>query len=53
MKILPFTHYLRIVRGIVHKGNSIGQILPNLWPITLFLVVSLSIGLKRYRSPLD
>ena len=52
-EILPLTHFLRIVRGIILKGNSLDQILPNLWPITLFLIVSLSIGLKRYRSTLD
>jgi len=52
-EILPLTHFLRIVRGIILKGNSFEQILPNLWPITLFLVVSLTIGLKRYRSTLD
>ncbi|HER63076.1 MAG TPA: ABC transporter permease [Desulfobacteraceae bacterium] len=52
-EILPLTHYLRIVRGIILKGNTFDQILPNLWPITLFLVVSLTIGLKRYRSTLD
>jgi ABC-2 type transport system permease protein len=52
-EILPLTHFLRIVRGIILKGNSLEQILPNLWPITLFLVVSLTIGLKRYRSTLD
>jgi len=52
-EMLPLTHYLRIVRGIILKGNSIAQILPNLWPITLFLIVSLTIGLKRYRSTLD
>jgi ABC-2 type transport system permease protein len=52
-EILPLTHYLRIVRGIILKGNTFDQVLPNLWPITLFLVVSLTIGLKRYRSTLD
>lgn len=52
-EMLPLTHYLRIVRGIVLKGNSIPQILPNLWPIGLFLLVALSIGLTRYRRTLD
>ena len=51
--LLPLTHYLRIVRGILLKGNTIEQIVPHLWPITLFLVVALTIGLKRYRSTLD
>jgi ABC-2 type transport system permease protein len=52
-EILPLTHYLRIVRGILLKGNSIEQILPHLWPICVFLVVALTIGLKRYRQTLD
>lgn len=52
-EILPLTHYLRIVRGILLKGNSFEQILPHLWPIMAFLVVALTIGLKRYRGPLD
>ena len=52
-EILPLTHYLRIVRGILLKGNDMAHILPNLWPIALFLLVALSIGLKRYRRTLD
>jgi ABC-2 type transport system permease protein len=52
-EMLPLTHYLRIVRGIILKGNGIPQILPNLWPIGVFLVVALSIGLTRYRRTLD
>ena len=51
--ILPLTHFLRIVRGILLKGNGLGQIWPELWPIVLFLVVMLSLGIKRYRQTLD
>jgi ABC-2 type transport system permease protein len=51
--ILPLTHFLRIVRGILLKGNGLTAILPELWPIALFLAVVLTIGLKRYRRTLD
>jgi len=51
--ILPLTHFLRIVRGILLKGNSFQQILPNLWPIAVFLIIALTIGLTRYRRTLD
>ncbi|GAB4337421.1 MAG: ABC transporter permease [Desulfobulbaceae bacterium] len=51
--VLPLTHYLRIVRGVLLKGNTLEQILPHLWPISLFLVVALTIGLTRYRRTLD
>jgi len=52
-EILPLTHYLRIVRGILLKGNGIHEILPNMWPMAIFLVVALSVGFKRYRRTLD
>jgi ABC-2 type transport system permease protein len=52
-EMLPLTHFLRIVRGILLKGNTIHQIMPNLWPIAVFLVIALAIGLTRYRRTLD
>ncbi len=50
---LPLTHFLRIVRGVLLKGNGFAEILPELWPILLFMTVALTIGLKRYRQTLD
>ena len=50
---LPLTHYLRVVRGILLKGNGLSEIAPDLWPIALFLVIMLTIGIKRYRQTLD
>lgn len=52
-EILPLTHYLRIVRGIVLKGNGLAEIAPQIWPIALFLLASLGLGLLRYRRTLD
>ena len=52
-EILPLTHYLRIVRGILLKGNGMAAIAPDLWPILLFFVVMLVLGIKRYRQTLD
>ncbi len=52
-EILPLTHFLRIVRGILLKGNGLAEILPELWPILLFIGVMLSLGIKRYRRTLD
>ena len=51
--ILPNTHYLRIVRGILLKGNGLTEIAPHLWPLLAFLVVAMAIGVKRYRQTLD
>jgi ABC-2 type transport system permease protein len=50
---LPLTHFLRIVRGILLKGSGPLEILPELWPIALFMAVAMIVGLKRYRQTLD
>jgi ABC-2 type transport system permease protein len=50
---LPITHFLRIVRGILLKGNGFTEILPEIWPIALFVAVSMTVGVKRYRQTLD
>ena len=52
-EILPLTHFLRIVRGILLKGNEAAEIVPNLWPIAVFLLVAAAVALKRYRETLD
>jgi ABC-2 type transport system permease protein len=52
-ELLPLTHFLRVVRGILLKGNGMTEILPDLWPMVVFLVVMLAVGIKRYRQTLD
>jgi ABC-2 type transport system permease protein len=52
-EILPLTHFLRIVRGILLKGNNLEEIWPQLWPIMLFMSVVIILGLLRYRETLD
>ncbi len=52
-ELLPLTHFLRIVRGIMLKGNGVEEVVLQLWQIALFAVVVLVIGVKRYRQTLD
>jgi len=49
----PLTHFLRIVRGILLKGNGLPEVSRELWPIALFAAIMLTIGIKRYRQTLD
>ncbi|HEX6975333.1 MAG TPA: ABC transporter permease, partial [Vicinamibacterales bacterium] len=52
-EIFPATHFLRIVRGILLKGNGIADVTTHLWPIVLFLLVVSTIAMWRYRQTLD
>lgn len=51
--LLPLTHFLRIVRGILLKGNGFMLIWPDLWPILLFMIIALFLAIQRYRQTLD
>jgi ABC-2 type transport system permease protein len=50
---LPLTHFLRIVRGILLKGNGFGEAAGDIWPIALFTVLAFVVAVKRYRRTLD
>jgi len=52
-EVLPLTHFLRVVRGIMLKGNDGAQLLPELWPMLAFLAVAGVVALARYRQTLD
>ena len=52
-EIFPTTHAMRIVRGVLLKGNGAEQILPELWPIALFMVAAVSIAVWCYRETLE
>ena len=52
-EILPITHFLRIVRGIVLKGLGAAAVWPNVWPMLVFTVIVLFIGVRRFRRTLD
>jgi len=52
-EIFPLTHFLRIVRGILLKGNALDDVMLQLWQIALFAAVALTIGVTRYRQTLD
>jgi len=52
-ELLPVTHALRIVRGLLLKGNGIAEIAPDLWPIAAFTSVIAVIAIWSYRVTLD
>ncbi len=51
--VLPLTHFLTLVRGLMLKGNAFVDLWPSLWPILVFMLVVMALGLKVYRRTLD
>ena len=52
-EVLPLTHFLRIVRGIMLKGSGLAEAWPELWPMAAFLAAAGGVALLRYRKTLD
>jgi ABC-2 type transport system permease protein len=51
--VLPLTHFLVLVRGVLLKGSTLHELWPHLWPIAAFMVAVVAIGLLLYRRTLD
>ncbi|MFS0758174.1 ABC transporter permease [Noviherbaspirillum sp. 1P10PC] len=51
--LLPLTHFLVLVRGILLKGNGLALLWPQIWPLLLFTTAVLGLGLKTYRRTMD
>ncbi len=52
-EVLPLTHFLRVVRAVMLKGSGATEVMADIWPMALFLLVAGTVALKRYRQTLD
>ena len=52
-ELFPITHALRIARGVLLKGNGMGDILPEIWPIAVFTLAITLVAVWFYRETLD
>jgi ABC-2 type transport system permease protein len=50
---LPLTHFVVLVRGIMLKGSGLADLWPQIWPILVFMLVVIAIGLRFYKRTLD
>jgi ABC-2 type transport system permease protein len=51
--LLPLSYFQRLIRGIMLKGNGLIDSWTNIWPLLVFTLVVMLIGLKNYRQTLD
>lgn len=52
-QIIPVTHFLRVVRGALLKGQSMGDMWRDLAALTAFVCVVTALAMARYRRTLD
>lgn len=51
--LLPITFYLKIIRGIVLKGNGIESLLPEVFALCLFISIVLGISVVKFKKRLE
>jgi ABC-2 type transport system permease protein len=50
---LPLTHYLRIVRSIMLKGSSVGDLRYDAVALFVLMLIAMTIAVTRFRRTLD
>jgi ABC-2 type transport system permease protein len=52
-ELIPVTHFLRVIRGVLLKGEGWGSLWPELTALLAFVCVVAALAMARYRRTLD
>ncbi len=52
-EFLPMTHFMRLIRGVVLRGATVGEMIGELAVLGIFIVVAMSFATLRFRKRLD
>ncbi|WP_226663355.1 ABC transporter permease [Microbulbifer aggregans] len=52
-EILPLTHFLRLIRGVMLRGAGIFELWPDLLALLVFIALMMTFAILRFRKRLD
>lgn len=52
-EVLPMTHFMRLIRGIVLRGAELGELRGELAALGAFLAIALTVAVRRFDKTLD
>ncbi len=52
-EILPLTHFLRLIRGVMLRGASLWELWHDVLALLAFIVVMMALAISRFRKRLD
>ena len=47
------TGFMRMVRGMLLRDNGLAEIFPDVWPLALFMLITVSVAVWFYRETLE
>ncbi len=52
-ELLPLTHFVRMVRGIILRGATLAEVGHEIWPLLAFFAVVMTAAILRFQKRLD
>lgn len=52
-ELLPLTHFLRLIRGVMLRGAGLFELWPDVLALVAFTVVMMALAISRFRKRLD
>jgi ABC-2 type transport system permease protein len=52
-EILPLTHFLRLIRGVMLRGAGLFELWPDVLALITFTAVMMTLAISRFRKRLD
>jgi len=52
-EVLPLTHFVRLVRGIILRGAGLGELMLEIWALVVFFLVTMTLAILRFSKRLD
>ena len=52
-EILPMTHFMRLIRGVVLRGANLSELTGELAVLGVFILVAMTLAVRRFTKRLD
>jgi ABC-2 type transport system permease protein len=52
-EVLPLTHFVRLIRGIMLRGAEITQMSIDVYALFIFTIITMSFAILRFKKRLD
>jgi ABC-2 type transport system permease protein len=52
-QLMPLTHFIAIVRGVVLRGAALEELMHNVQALAIFFLITMTLATFRFRKRLD